>query len=73
MRVIRLAIAVASLGATTVFAATTFPVINPPQLAWAPKDALLSGAYRAVVQGDPHQGPYAFFGEFPARFRVRLH
>jgi hypothetical protein len=50
-----------------------FPVINPAQLAWKPKDALPPGAHGALVRGDPHTGPYAFFGRFPARFTVPMH
>ena len=54
-------------------AVSTFPVLNPPQLAWKPKEALPPGAFGAVVRGDPHEGPYAFFGRFPVKFTVPLH
>ncbi len=54
-------------------AAEVFPVLNPAQFAWKPKDALPPGAHGAVVRGDPHQGPYAFFGRFPANFTVPMH
>ena len=54
-------------------AAAGFPILNPAQLAWKPKDALPPGAHGAVVRGDPHEGPYAFFGRFPARFVVPMH
>lgn len=67
------AIALAAFAAAAALAAETFPVINPPQLAWKAKDALPPGAFGAVVRGDPHQGPYAFFGRFPAKFTVPLH
>lgn len=49
------------------------PVINPDQLAWKPKDALPKGAHGAVVRGDPHEGPYAFFGRFPGSYTVPMH
>ncbi len=73
MIAIRPTIALASLAAAATLAAGTFPLINPAQLAWKPKDALPPGAHGAVVRGDPHQGPYAFFGRFPAKFTVPMH
>lgn len=62
-----------SIPLITLLAASALPVINPPQLAWKAKDALPPGAFGAVVRGDLHQGPYAFFGRFPAKFVVPLH
>jgi len=61
------------LGAAAVVGAGGFPVMNPAQLEWKPKDALPPGAHSALVRGDPHVGPYAFFGRFPARFTVPMH
>ena len=54
-------------------AAPGFPIFNPAQFVWKPKDALPPGAHGAVVRGDPQEGPYAFFGRFPARFVVPMH
>jgi hypothetical protein len=65
-------IALVTLSAAAL-AADAFPVVNPAQLAWKPKDALPPGAHGAVVRGDPNQGPYAFFGRFPAKFTVPMH
>jgi hypothetical protein len=54
-------------------AAPPYPIINPDELQWVPKDALPPGAHGAIVRGDPHAGPYAFFGRFPANFTVPSH
>src|ERR1700692_4016394 len=69
----KITIAASLLCAATALATTTYPVINPAQFNWVPKDALPPGAYGAVGRGDPHQGPYAFFGRFPANFVVPMH
>ena|SRR5438105_4983343 len=69
----RFAATISAACAASALAAVQFPVINPSQLHWKPKDALPPGAYGAVVRGDPAQGPYAFFGRFPARFTVPMH
>lgn len=61
-----------ALAATTA-ATESFPVVNPGQLAWKPKEALPPGARGAVVRGDPAAGPYAFFARFPAHFTVPTH
>lgn len=66
-------IAVAALTAAAALGAASFPVINPAQLTWKPKEALPPGAHGAVVRGDPLKGPYAFFGKFPAGFTVPMH
>src|SRR5260370_7167816 len=53
-------------------AAPGFPIFNPAQFVWKPKDALPPGAHGAVVRGDPQEGPYAFFGPFPPSLVVPL-
>src|SRR3954464_14762631 len=61
---------------TAMIAATllaAFPLLNPSELTWKVKDALPAGAHGATVRGDPHLGPYAFFGRFPAKFTVPMH
>lgn len=46
---------------------------NINQLDWHPKITLPPGAVASVVAGDPAKGHYAFYGKFPAGYRVPPH
>ena len=45
------------LGAAAVAGASSFPVTNPAQLEWKPKDALPPGAHGALVAAIRTSGP----------------
>lgn len=51
----------------------SLPVARPSALTWVPKETLPPGAVAATAHGDPHVGPYAFYGRFPKNFRVPPH
>lgn len=57
MIAIRPTIALASLAAAATLAAGTFPLINPAQLAWKPKDALPPGAHGRWFAATRMKGP----------------
>lgn len=54
-------------------AAEPFPISNPIDFHWKPKDALPPGASGAVLRGDPAKGDYDFVARFPAKYTVPLH
>jgi hypothetical protein len=59
--------------ARTLEAVDPVAVARPSELRWQPKETLPAGAFAAVAHGDPHAGPYAFYGRFPSGFRVPAH
>lgn len=58
---------------TAAAAAGPFPVANPADFHWKPKDALPPGASGAVLRGDPAKGDYDFVAKFPAKYTVPPH
>ncbi|MBV8762948.1 MAG: hypothetical protein JO257_37025 [Deltaproteobacteria bacterium] len=61
------------LAFTATAAADPFPVANPSDFHWKPKEALPPGATGAVLRGDPTKGDYDFVAKFPAKYTVPLH
>jgi len=48
-------------------------VKQPGALDWKPKEVLPKGAFGALLHGRLEEGPFDFFGKFPAGYTVPLH